>query len=380
MSPERHRDIQTFLRFFTIAMSNTRMYGINHPQTERMLNEAARALRAAIGEKPQLSLMILEDHLVSDSVRLPDSIYTERFALAFREHGCSHITVSDSITDNEIRSLIGIMAASRQGSLPQDLASISFGTVGLETGLGLALPSDSEILLPLLKDLPQAELDHFREIYEAIRQGKHFHVSGLYTIVGGFIKTFRQESQVLTALAPLRILDDYTFTHSTNVCVLNLAQALSLDIKGQLLHDIGVASLLHDIGKLFIPEDILNKPGKLTEAEWDVVREHPLKGARYLMDNPGVPRLAVVTAFEHHLMYDLTGYPTVAASWEQNICSHMTTISDYFDAMSTAKQYRRAYNKETISVSIMHLAGTDFHPVLAKNFGLLLDSLWGHHD
>ncbi|MGO9614350.1 MAG: HD-GYP domain-containing protein [Dissulfurispiraceae bacterium] len=379
MSPERRRDIQTFLRFFTIAMSNTRMYGIKHPQTERMLLEAAGALRAAIGENPQLSLMILEDHLVSDSVRLPDSIYTERFALAFREHGCSHITVRSGIADEEIRSLIGIMAASREGSLPQDLASISFGTVGLETGLGLALPSDSEILLPLLQDLPQAELDQFREIYEAIRQGKHFHVSGLYNIVGAFIKTFRQESPVLTALAPLRILDEHTFTHSTNVCVLNLAQALSLDIKGQLLHDIGVASLLHDIGKLFIPEEILNKPGKLTEAEWAVVREHPLKGARYLMDNPGVPQLAVVTAFEHHLMYDLSGYPTVAASWEQNICSHMTTISDYFDAMSTAKQYRRAYNKETISVSIMHRAGTDFHPVLAKNFGLLLDSLWGRH-
>ena len=103
------------------------------------------------------------------------------------------------------------------------------------------------------------------------------------------------------ALVPLREMDEYTFTHSLNVCILNLAQGMSLGFKGQLLHDFGIAAMLHDVGKQFVPEEILNKPGNLEEDEWEFMRQHTLRGAEYLLNNPGIPRLAVICAFEHHM-------------------------------------------------------------------------------
>ncbi|HSW63295.1 MAG TPA: HD domain-containing phosphohydrolase [Dissulfurispiraceae bacterium] len=374
MRPETQRDVMAFLRFFIIALSNARMYTPGHPQASRMLGKAHEALHGALEQHGSLPFMLLDDHVVLDEARLPDSIYTGRFAEVFRKRGCSHVTVAGTVTEHELRTLVEAMAMPSQ-HLPQNLPSIAFGTIALSDGGGCGLPTDEEILLPLLKDLPQAELGQFQEIQEAIQAGKRINVSGLYNLVGGFVNSFRQEQTVLKALAPLRLLDEYTYTHSTNVCVLNLAQAMSLGIEGQMLHDIGVAALLHDIGKLFIPEDILTKPGKLTEKERQIIRQHPAKGARYLMDTPGVPRLAVAVVFEHHLKYNLSGYPSVAASWQQNICSHMTTIADFFDAMRTTRSYRSAMNKENIGMALMTFAGTEFHPVLAKNFVLLLDAL-----
>ncbi|KAF0183709.1 MAG: cyclic diguanylate phosphodiesterase [Nitrospirae bacterium] len=374
MKTETQRDVMAFLRFFIIALSNARMYTPGHPQASRMLGKAHESLRAAIEQNVRLSFMLLDDHVVVDNARLPASIYTERFAEVFRERGCSHVTIAGTVAEDELRALVGAMAEPSQ-PLPQNLPSVVFGNLTLSERVELGIPTDEEILLPLLKDLPQAELDQFQEIQEAIQAGKRINVSGLYNVVGGFVNTFRQEQPVLKALAPLRLLDEYTYTHSTNVCVLNLAQAMSFGIDGQILHDIGVAALLHDIGKLFIPEDILTKPGKLTDREWQIVRQHPAKGARYLMDNPGVPRLAVAVVFEHHLKYNLSGYPSVAASWQQNICSHMTTISDFFDAMRTTRSYRTSMRKENIGMALMSLAGSEFHPVLAKNFVLLLDAL-----
>jgi HD-GYP domain-containing protein (c-di-GMP phosphodiesterase class II) len=372
MGTERHQNIQIFLRSFMIALSNARMYAFNHPQTERMLAAAIAALRTSFDQKPQIELLLLDDHVVVDASRLPHSLYAERFAREFLEHGCSHITIRSSITDAELLALMQMLLLERD--LRPDFASADFGTIDFGTGKESPTANDTDVLLPLLEDLPQAELDQFRDIYDAMKQGKQFHVSGLYRVVRGLIETFRDEGHVLSALAPLRVLDEYTFTHAMNVCVLNLAQATSLGIQGELLHDIGIAALLHDIGKLFVPEEILNKSSKLTTEEWKLMREHPVKGARYLMDNPGVPRLAVVTAFEHHLKYDLSGYPSVASSWQQNVCSHMTTISDYFDAMRTTRSYRQAQAKDMTGSQLLVLAGTQFHPFLAKNFARIMDT------
>ncbi len=374
MNPDSLAHVLSFLRFFIIALSNARMYAIGHPQAARMLLKAYESLSAAIEQNKRLPFMLLDDHVILDEVRLPDNIYTRRFTRAFKERGCSHITFLGTITAQELGALVEALAVPEQ-PLPENLPSIVLGTISLSESEMPNVDSDEEILLPLLKDLPQAELELFREIQEAIKAGKRINASSLYNVVGGFINAFRQAQPMLLALAPLRLLDEYTYTHSTNVCVLNLAQAISLGIEGQLLHDVGVAALLHDIGKLIIPEDILMKPDKLTEKEMQIIKQHPIKGAHYLLNNPRIPRLAVTIAFEHHMKYNLSGYPAVAHSWQTNICSHMTMISDFFDAMRTNRPYRTSMTKASICIEMMTLAGTEFHPTLAKNFVLLFDAL-----
>jgi HD-GYP domain-containing protein (c-di-GMP phosphodiesterase class II) len=150
---------------------------------------------------------------------------------------------------------------------------------------------------------------------------------------------------------------------------------MALGIEGQLLNDIGVAAMLHDIGKLFIPEEILTKTGKLTAEEFEIMKQHPVKGARHLLETSGVPRLAVIAAYEHHMKFNLSGYPNVASDWQQNLCSHMTMISDFFDALRTRRSYREPVPLKEISAMMLDMMGTDLHPALTRNFLRIISGL-----
>jgi HD-GYP domain-containing protein (c-di-GMP phosphodiesterase class II) len=150
---------------------------------------------------------------------------------------------------------------------------------------------------------------------------------------------------------------------------------MALGIEGQQLKDIGVSAMLHDIGKLFIPEEIITKKGQLSDEEFALMKEHPVKGARYLMETAGVPRMAAIAAFEHHARFDLSGYPAVPADWRLNLCSQLTMISDFFDATRTRRSYREPIALDQIMAMMFDMAGKELHPVLTRNFLHILYNL-----
>jgi putative nucleotidyltransferase with HDIG domain len=113
----------------------------------------------------------------------------------------------------------------------------------------------------------------------------------------------------LIALTALKNYDNYTFTHMVNVSILTMSQARALGIDGSTLRELGLAALMHDIGKVRTPTEILNKPEKLTDSEFQVMRMHVVDGAEILRRTPEMPAIAPVIAFEHHLRLDGTGYP-----------------------------------------------------------------------
>jgi HD-GYP domain-containing protein (c-di-GMP phosphodiesterase class II) len=120
------------------------------------------------------------------------------------------------------------------------------------------------------------------------------------------------------------------------------------------------------------------KKGSLTDEEWEVMKQHTVHGAQHLLDTSGVPRLAVVIAFEHHMKYDGTGYPQVPAGWRQNIFSQMTAISDCFDALRTIRPYQASVDYPEIAATMQRIAGTSLHPGLTRNFLSLLNRSVSH--
>ena len=107
---------------------------------------------------------------------------------------------------------------------------------------------------------------------------------------------------------------------------------------------------------------------RLTDDEWQAMQSHPVHGAHYLLNTPGMPRTAVMTAFEHHMKYDMTGYPKVPPGWQTNLCSQITTISDFFDALRTKRIYRDAMDFEKVAGIMLEISGTDLNPALTLNF------------
>jgi HD-GYP domain-containing protein (c-di-GMP phosphodiesterase class II) len=367
---------QQVIRLLLSASANASLYSTGHPQVVRLGSQLYDALCATLEEAGEFSLMVIENELIVNGRPQDFSMFLSRFAQILKARGVEHVKILRGVTREEVESLIvslspgpgaaGTIVSSEHLRFGYLEVHLTPGKDGDQTGTG----SGDRLI-----DLSKKELERFGEIYEMVRRRQKLKINGILDIVSGFVEVFRQEGKPLLVLAALRESDEYTFTHSANVCILNLAQAMALGIEGQQLKDIGVSAMLHDIGKLFVSEEIITKKGSLTDEEFELMKQHPVKGARYLMETPGVPRMAAIAAFEHHARFDLSGYPKFPADWRLNLCSHLTMISDFFDATRTRRSYREPLDLDKITAMMLDMAGRELHPVLARNFVHILYDL-----
>ncbi|MDX9745178.1 MAG: HD domain-containing phosphohydrolase [Syntrophales bacterium] len=392
--------ILRFIRAFLPAITHVRQYTTAHQLTHSSIQDAYDHLIAAMGDDSDLSLLFVDDRVVVDSEPLEDTLHSSRFIQLFKERGVQHLHFFRDITLDEMTSFIEfLLIPSKESEESTTFPHIQFGKVGLkyrddiesdepdetdkaefedpEEG-NRAGDRDRQAALQVAENfeaLQERDMDVMVGIYNAVKKRGALPDQEIGKMVADIINAIRQGSAVLLNFSPLRVLDEYTFSHSTNVCILTIAQAMALGVKDETLHDMGVAAMLHDIGKIFIPEDILLKPEALTDEEWMLVRKHPQKGAEYLLSRPGIPALATIVAYEHHMLYDYSGYPGVSAGWRQNICSQMTSISDYFDALRTKRVYRDSIEMDLICEQMRHMSGNTLEPFLTRNFLILLNKI-----
>ncbi len=373
MTP-RLENVHAFVRRLTTAAANAALYSLGHRQVSHLCNLAQVHLQRAQDEDGELALMLVDDQLIFDNLPLENNLSIEQMIQGLKRRGVGTLKLLAGIEVDEIRDLVAVLARGAQSSAEAvSSPHIRYGKIEIRYAEGASDRGDttaSQIFdqFPTLAEIQQDELSEFIDLYRATRRSQRLNVVGISDIVSSFVDAFSSNADPLLALAPLRGLDEYTYTHSTNVCILNLAQARLLGIEGQVLHEIGVAAMLHDVGKLFVPVEILQKPGQLDDQEWAIMQDHPRKGAEYLFGTPGVPRLAVVTAYEHHMRYDGSGYPKVTRPWLQHLVSQMTTISDFFDALRTHRSYRKSLTLDTVTGIMLEQAGTTLHPALTRNF------------
>jgi putative nucleotidyltransferase with HDIG domain len=176
----------------------------------------------------------------------------------------------------------------------------------------------------------------------------------------------------LIALTALKNYDNYTFTHMVNVSILTMSQARALGIDGAPLRELGLAALMHDIGKVRTPTDILNKPDKLTDDEFKVMRMHVVDGAEILRRTPEMPSIAPIVAFEHHLRIDGTGYPFGVQRLGLNVGTQLCSIADVYDAMRSQRAYQQAFPSDRILDVMKRNDGHQFDQNLVRRFTQLL--------
>jgi len=166
----------------------------------------------------------------------------------------------------------------------------------------------------------------------------------------------------------LKEFDQYTTTHSLNVSVLSMALAEFVQSGPRQVRAIGVAGLLHDIGKIRIPIEILTKPGKLTDEERLIMNRHPIDAARIILESEEELELAAVVAYEHHIMLNGGGYPALHYNRECTLASRLVHVCDVYDALSTKRPYRDAWPQEKTLAYLEERAGAEFDPDLVSAF------------
>jgi putative nucleotidyltransferase with HDIG domain len=180
------------------------------------------------------------------------------------------------------------------------------------------------------------------------------------------------DCQIIIPLLQLKTFDQYTTTHSMNVAVLTMALAEALGFGAQDVRAFGTAGLLHDLGKVRVPREILTKPGKLTEEERAVLNRHPADGARIIISSDEQLALAAAVAYEHHIMIDGGGYPCVHYPRECHYASRLVHVCDVFDALHTDRPYRAAWDAERALQYIEERAGSEFDAEIARTFATMM--------
>jgi putative nucleotidyltransferase with HDIG domain len=157
-----------------------------------------------------------------------------------------------------------------------------------------------------------------------------------------------------------------------NVSILTMGQARGLGVDGALLREFGLAALMHDIGKVKTPTEILNKPERLDDGEFAVLKRHTVDGAEILRKTPEIPALAPIVAFEHHLRADGSGYPASVLRPRLNLATMLCGIADVYDAMRSQRVYQEAFPTDRILAVLQRNDGTQFDQHLVRRFSQLV--------
>jgi len=182
-----------------------------------------------------------------------------------------------------------------------------------------------------------------KDLINSVRLGRTTSVAKVKRAVQAIVDQVLNNETSLLGLTAIRDYDEYTFTHSVNVCILSVAIGKKLGLTRLQLYDLGLAALLHDVGKARIPVEVLNKTTGLDEVEWRLMQTHPWQGVLTLFNMRGygeIPYRQIVVAHEHHMKTDLTGYPKVIRKRDQGIYSRIVAVADGYDAATTRRSYQ----------------------------------------
>lgn len=357
---------RNFISTFMTAVSTSSLYSIEHPRVEALIENALVSLSDIFAEKGTMQIMLVGEDLILNKIPLRQGgTYATKLISGLKTKGVSRIDISKGITSKELASFIQDFTRRDRGfgSYPH----IKTGVIGLH--VGKQTRSVEDVDADLLSDVTSNQMEQVKDVFDGVTPFKRLNMAGLEEIVAHFIMTLKKEAQILKLLSPLKSDSEYTYTHATNVAILTIFQAESLGVEGAMLHEIGVAALLHDVGKMFVSKDIIDKNGKLTKEEFQEITRHTLYGAKYLSKMEGVSRLAPIVAFEHHLKFDMSGYPDVnGRNRKQHPLSQIVQIADVFDALRSKRPYKKDWAVADILALIKENAGTEFRPDYVDNF------------
>jgi HD-GYP domain-containing protein (c-di-GMP phosphodiesterase class II) len=354
------------------ALTTSALYPPAHPAVAGALAQLRDGVVAACDERRQdaLTFLRLDDEIVVDGRPLRSgALYLQPFIRALGRSGVARLTLARDLDQDECHALVDALAAGRR---PDSTAHVVVGQVEIIPPAG-APPGPSELAAAGggggRGGMSAAHIEMARDVFARIRHEGVAQLDPVEELVWGLADAVARSTQAVLPTVPLKSHDEYTFVHSVNVSLLVLAQARGFGFEGPLLHAIGVAALLHDVGKLRVPLDVLNKAGKLSGDEWTTMASHAELGAWELGALANSAPLSILVAFEHHLRFDgEPNYPVVRVSRAPTLASQLTAIADVYDAICTVRPYRRALSQAAALDVLRSRSGTFHDPYLVGQF------------
>lgn len=207
-----------------------------------------------------------------------------------------------------------------------------------------------------------------RNMMGDIRLGKQIELEKIEPLVSQIVDSIFRQQDALLPLSLLKNHDEYTFQHSVSVCTLMTSFARALELPREIIHEIAIGALLHDVGKAKVPDEILNKPAKLTDAEFDKMKSHVVQSKLILMGTPGISEIALDVAAQHHERFDGTGYPNKLKGEQISLYGQMGAIVDVYDALTSNRCYHKGRPPTEALRKLLEWSKFHFKPELVQAF------------
>jgi HD-GYP domain-containing protein (c-di-GMP phosphodiesterase class II) len=364
-----------FLNAFGKSLSAMALYAPTHPARAKSAQLAFEAVQELQRSQLVLQFSFLGDEVVFQNRHLrelKDWEWCERFTKA----GIQRMEfVCEVIREEFDDFLYTIMAEVTPGWRDprhtqrhegSEYTSIKYGAIGVRGDADQFLTDPLPIVgmnFPL-----DEEAETIGMIYGEVEAGRPLPAGEIETVVASLSVAMHGDSEILMPLLQLKEFDQYTTAHALNVSVLVMGLSEFLGLGARDTRAIGVAGLLRDVGMTKVPKNIVSKAGPPTDDEWDVIRRHPIEGARIILMSEPQLDVAAVVAYEHHMLPGGQGYPTPHFERECHYASKLVQVCDCYDALRTRRFHRGAWTPESALRYVEDKAGTVFDTEIAKAF------------
>ena len=362
---------EELLRRFAAALRAVQLYAPTHPLVSRGITALAEALALVHASSSTIAIGVVGEELVVGDVPIPRA--AENMAKLLRQlhdAGVERIVIDKGVQPSELSQLVQALAGTNALEATRALGPLPHIRVGrLQVEDSTDAPASD---IATCRQLYQEAVTAAQVVWDSARTEGQPDADAGHRIVDALAQEVSQNRGAMLALTALKEYDSYTFTHMVNVSILTMAQARAVGIDGALLREFGQAALMHDVGKVRVPPEILNKVEKLTDDEFDILRRHTVDGAEILRLTPEIPALAPVVAFEHHLRLDGSGYPAGVSRSSLNLGTMLCGIADVYDAMRSQRVYQGSFPTDRILAVLQRNDGTQFDQHLVRRFAQLV--------
>ena len=345
-----------FLVVLYTAFRSLKLYPVENAQVQKALDDLAQTTKHLLDVEKELELRLQGEFIFVNSTRLRldlDNYASFSHILGvLHQCGVGAVRIDEGVERKQLQIFVSMLLsyAAREATpnkvfeLGQKLSDSGVTHIGVEPPLETDEEAeDEERQKEAAKRTYARSVAVTKEVINSIRMGRTANVKKVKRAVQAIVDQVLNNEASLVGLTTLRDYDEYTFTHSVNVCIFSVALGRKLGLSKLQLYDLGIAALFHDVGKSRVPLEVLNKQGGLSDEEWRIMQAHPWLGVLTLFGLRGygeIPYRGMIVAYEHHMKTDLTGYPKSLRARELSIYSKIVAVADGFDAATSRRVYQ----------------------------------------
>jgi len=364
-----HSRIGDALVKLSMCVRSIGYYGRSHHLFAETLEATHQAFTELLSIRPSVVVVLADSHVILEKFPIEDkSGCLTSVATALQERDVAELELIAGVTREELADFAEVLSLQPaelglRGGVSTELRRRNVSHIWARTGSERSEPEEKT----------NAGLVHeealllVQRTFAAVGSGLQIPALEVRKGVSDLLDNLIRDESALLALAAIRSYDRYLSEHSVNVCILSMVFGRAVGLDNAVALELGISALLHDVGKVFLPGELLKKPGRLGEDEWEQVRRHPIEGARVLAGLPNLPALAATIAYEHHVRADGSGYPSMPARHTPHVLSRLVALADVYDALTTDRPYRKRFTpQQAVAYMLYDSYGHHDAPLMAR--------------